>query len=322
MSASKSLLCITICAGLATSANGQSYRDSMPYLTPIAPYDLNVSTSVGNSNGTLRWNIDGGKQGPNILSELTYQDLNFRQLTLSGALAIRHGWLAGYDLNVKFNTGIANKGTVQDSDYNGDNRTGEYSRSYSSAVDSTMQDFELGFGRNFKLSHFISLRPAAGFIRKTQNLLMTEGLQTVNTRNPGTVGPFRGTLNSSYDTTWDSFWLGLDWKIESPLHQFSVGAQLNWLDYSAVADWNLRSDLAHPKSFDHHAQGMGYSLSASYAYSLNNTLSMNISWQQKHWNTDPGQDRVYFADGSNGSTTLNEVSWKESAITTGLILRF
>ena len=74
----------------------------------------------------LNWNIAGDINGnnPNIISELTWDDLESYQLKFQGRLvwpnlialrgSLAYGWL--FD------------GKNQDSDYSGDNRTFEYSR--------------------------------------------------------------------------------------------------------------------------------------------------------------------------------------------------
>lgn len=313
-----SLKTMLVFFGLTASATTLAY-----YELPQAPaYDLEFNTGLGNSQGTLQWNIAGGNDGPNVLSELTYRDVNFRQFTMATTLKVYRGWLTDHEVSVTFGTGTANEGTVQDSDYDGDNRTQEYSRSYSSAVDSKMTDFSIGLARRILLDRYQTIKPMAGYSHKSQNMLMTEGLQTINTDNPDAIGPFRGTLNSTYDTEWNSFWLGIGWSFETQHHNLAVSARYEWLDYSAIADWNLRSDFAHPKSFEQNAAGNGYGLSLDYSFHVNRTVSLWFSWQQKDWKTDPGQDTVYFADGSRGTTDLNEVSWKESGISTGMILRF
>ncbi len=305
-------------SALAHSAPALSYYD-----LPTTPaYDIEFNTGMGNSQGTLQWNIAGGSDGPDVLSELTYEDVNFRQFTMASTLKFHRGWLTNHELMVSFSSGTANEGTVQDSDYDGNNRTQEYSRSYSSAVDSSMTDINIALARRVQMDRYQVFRPIAGYTRKTQNMLMTEGVQTINTDDPAAIGPFRGTLNSTYDTTWNAYWLGLGWSLELTHHQLSITANYAWLDYSAEADWNLREDFAHPKSFEQQATGGGYGLSVDYSYHFNQTVSLWLSWQQKDWNTDPGQDTVYFADGTRGTTQLNEVSWKESGLSTGMILRF
>jgi len=316
MRPTKTLTVLAIIAGLSVSTNTPAYYPQ------ASVYDIEFNTGVGNSQGTLQWNIAGGSDGPNILSELTYKDVNFRQFNMSSLLRFHRGWLANHELLVDFSTGTANEGTVQDSDYDGDNREDEYSRSYSSAVDSSMTDISVGLARRYPISDFQVLKPMMGFTSKKQNMLMTEGVQTINTDNPTAVGPFRNTLKSSYDTQWNVYWVGMGWGLETRDHRLNLIAKYQWLDYSAEADWNLRSDFAHPKSFEQNATGAGYNLGINYAYQFSNLVSLWIDWHMTDWSTDPGQDTVFFADGSRGRTQLNEVSWEETGISTGLVLRF
>lgn len=285
-------------------------------------FDIDIHTGVGDRQGTLAWNIAGGDNGPNILSELTYDDVTFRQLELSAILHIRAGEFANSDLFITWLDGDAADGSVQDSDYTGDNRTGEYSRSEASAEDSRMDDLTLGAGYTLHLDANTRLRPTVGFTRKQQYMTMSDGVQIVDTRNPSNLGPFRNALKSSYNTEWESFWLGLEWQYTTRYHQFHASIKQYWLDYHAVADWNLRADFAHPKSFEQWATGTGYGLSLQYHYQLSDSLAMWLDWSQESWRTRRGDDRVYLADGSTIDGTLNEATWKASGFTTGIVLRF
>jgi hypothetical protein len=40
------------------------------------------------------------------------------------------------------------------------------------------------------------------------------------------------------------------------------------------------------------------------------------------WSTDPGLDRLYYANGSVAETRLNEVNWDSYALMLGLVYRF
>ncbi len=78
-------------------------------------------------------------------------------------------------------------------------------------------------------------------------------------------------------------------------------------------DWNLRSNFAHPKSFDHVSDGTGLVISAGCTTSFNNNWSMNINFDYQDWSTDYGIDRTFFSNGTIGVTRLNEVNWKSNA---------
>jgi len=69
---------------------------------------------------------------------------------------------------------------------------------------------------------------------------MTDGVQII----PAS-GPFPG-LASSYDAQWIGPWLGAEALIEAE-RGWSIMANFEYhlADYSASANWNLRTDLAH-----------------------------------------------------------------------------
>lgn len=321
MSASKPMIQQAIVGAVFSLSLLSSYSHAS-LAQPAPLFDINIETGMGNSQGTLVWNISGGDGGPNILSELTYKDVKFVEYYGSANIHIRQGWLKDYDIFMDYSSGVAIDGSVQDSDYDGNNRSQEYSRSQSSAEDSKMRQFNFGIAYPFHLTHNQKLRAMAAYVYSEQNMVMTDGVQVLDTSNPLNIGPFRGALNSHYLAEWQGGWLGLEWALQSKHHHLALSAKQYLLDYHAVADWNLRSDFAHPKSFEQWAVGSGTGLSLYYGFSLSENFSLWLNWTQETWSTDPGQDKVYFADGSIGTTQLNEVSWDSSGLTTGLVVKF
>ncbi len=284
-------------------------------------WELRMNTGMEQTRGTLQWSIGGGS-GPDILSELTYGELQFRRFHLNAELAWQQGWLSDNALLLEFSSGEASEGKVQDSDYQGDGRTGEYSRSYSSARGSSMSDLGLGLARQFRLGRGLVVTPMLGVALKQQRMLMTEGVQALDTANPQRVGPFRHSLNSRYEALWRQYWMGLRWGVENAGQHLALDVRALWLDYSAVADWNLRNDFAHPKSFSQGARGSGYSVQLEYRLQISSVASFWLQYYRQDWQTDPGQDRVYFATGGRSDSRLNGVSWQATGVTTGLNLRF
>ena len=88
----------------------------------------------------------------------------------------------------------------------------------------------------------------------------------------------------------------------------SAGVEYHWTTYKAEANWNLRKDFAHPKSFEHDADGTGLvlSLGGGYAFSDRWSLGLNLNYQKL--STDPGIDRFYLANGTISEARLNEVN--------------
>lgn len=288
-----------------------------------APFDLKLLSGMGNQTGNLQWSIADdptGQDGPNVLSELSYRDVQFSVFHVSGEILFTQGALRNKLLLLDYYTGQATDGEVQDSDYRSNNRTGEYSRSLSSAEQSSLGGLTLGLGHRFQMNQYSVLTPMLAYTRHHQDMVMTQGVQVIDIYNPNNLGRFRGTLNSNYNAEWSGAWAGVRWSLESPDHQLSLTLKNYWLDYYAEADWNLRSDFAHPKSFEHNTAGGGLGLDLSYQYRISSALFLRMSWFQQKWDTEAGQDTVFFADGSTGGSQLNEVSWESTGISMGLQL--
>jgi hypothetical protein len=295
------------------------------------------SFNTGYRNDDLSWSIAGLSptiflipplQGNsvNILSELTWNNLEIFQMEFSLERLIRQN----YRLRGTLAYGVIFDGQNQDSDYAGNNRTFEFSRSNNGANDGSTSDFSIGLGYNFSfLWDVLTLSPLIGFSYHSQKLKMTQGIQTVSDFGwPTPLGPFPG-LNSSYDTQWYGPWIGLEWTIGNQdkiniTKGFGIllGIEYHWADYHAEANWNLRQAFAHPKSFEHDADGSGTVYIVDLNYFLNFQWSINLSGKYQKWETDPGVDRVFFFDGTVAETRLNNVNWESSSLSVGVTCRF
>lgn len=266
----------------------------------------------------------------NVLSELTWRDLDIHQVTLSNeTLFAEH-----YFFRFAFSQGTIYDGENQDSDYKGDNRTEEWSRSNNSADEGDVRDMSVATGYRFSLlKRKVSFTPLLGYSYHEQNLTMTDGYQTVSEPdpdlrlNPPEVGPF-SNLYSAYEARWRGPWLGIDAcydiKIRRPslAMTFGLGMEYHWVDYSASADWNLRSDLAHPESFEHEAAGTGFVMAAKWRCQFPFNLGLNLRFSYQDWSTNAGTDRVYLSNGQMDETRLNEVNWTSQAVLIGVDYTF
>jgi len=285
------------------------------------------SLSLGYRVDSLDWNIRAMNSGPDILSELEWKDLGITQL---------RGELSGSnDTNIYFR-GQASYGWVwdgrnRDSDYAGDNRSLEFSRSSNSADGSQMLDLSAGLGAIFStgIADQWQIVPMVGYSWHYQDLRMRNGNQVVWDSSNAAVlgvggnmplGPFAG-LNSTYDAKWYGPWLGADIFLDLQTSgTVFVRLEAHRVRYSAQANWNLRSDFAHPVSFEHRADGWGQVLELGWQEVLSRAYwTWGVSIVAQSWRTDPGIDRIFFSDGSVGVARLNEVNWSSSSI--NLILR-
>lgn len=269
----------------------------------------------------MHWNIAGDTSGqnPNILSELTWNNLVTRQTKLKLDLHGEALYLFG-----GASYGDIVSGANQDSDYFHDNRQTEFSRSNNGAG-GRVADATVGVGYRFEgvSSPGVKgyLMPMAGYSMRRQELTMFNGKQTVDLSEPPSLGPFPG-LNSSYDTEWSSLWGGVSLVNESLASGLKLVLDFKYhlASYDAEANWNLRTDFAHPKSFEHKADGEGVTIAFNVTSPLNRHMSWLVGIDYGNWFTDHGNDIVYFSDGNIGTTRLNEVKWVSLALNLGLIL--
>lgn len=288
---------------------------------------LGISTSV--SSEKLQWSIasdTSGKKTPNILSELTYQDLTFKHLTVWGSWQPINGYLANWQVGVSYSWLKANEGTTQDSDYDGDYRTDEYSRSYSDSSDSYGNHLEIWLKRSKNLTlsdeFRVTLNPKIGYRYRRRHLTMQDGVQVINTRYPSAVGPFKGELDSYYQARWYGMDVGLETQLHYGRHEFSADFELHMYRYYAEANWNLRKDFKHPLSFAHWAHGYGKRATLSYSFNFSEQLKLTASVYKAYTNSNSGDDIVYFQSGEEAKTQLHGVDWQAQGYTVGITKRW
>jgi hypothetical protein len=277
-----------------------------------AGIDASVQIAPGIRHDDLDWNIADIDGSPDILSELTWTDLTIIQIKTSGKLIVSDKFYMRGSLDY----GEIIHGENQDSDYSGDHRTGEYSRSNNSTDDGNVFDVSAGLGYQFRIKRF-TIAPLIGYSYHEQDLKITDGYQTI----PRT-GHFPG-LDSKYDAQWTGPWTGLDFSFDIIERLIISGTiEYHWADYKGVGDWNLRDDFEHPKSFEHTTDGKGVLASAAINYAFSRHWGISLTGNYMDWTTDSGTSRTFFADGTDVETGLNEVNWDSVAAELGITFRF
>ena len=273
------------------------------------------SLRAGYRKDNLNWSEAGGSV--NIISELKWENLEIAQISSAAKLNFNSEW----SLRGMLGYGSIYSGRNQDSDYNGNNRTLEFSRSNNKAG-GEVRDASIGLGRTIQLldnagEHFLSVTPLVGLSIHQQNLTMTDGVQTL----PAT-GSFPG-LNSSYDAQWQGPWVGMDILLESGLNwTLSATAEYHWADYSAHANWNLRPEFSHPVSFTHAAKGQGVFLAAGATYIVRKNWKIGMTVEVQQWSTGSGIDQTSFSDGTVGYYPLNGVNWESTSVNFGMVYSY
>jgi hypothetical protein len=298
-----------------------------------AEVDMVFFLATGYRVDQLDWNIAGYLGGDyfNVLSELTWKDLEIYQIQLSNQTLINKSIY----LRASIGKGEIVNGKNQDSDYNGNNRTQEWLRSNNATDDGSVFDLSIGAGYRFNLlDQKLHIAPLFGFSHHEQKLIITDGNTTVSVKpsgkniDPPPLGPFDG-LHSTYKTNWNGPWIGLDllYDLNRKFSWFSnshlaLSVEQHWADYSATANWNLIDRFAHPKSFSHHADGQGVVFRADWIADFAERWSMSIGYVYQRWKAESGTDRTYFAWGEVTETRLNEVNWESTAFMLAVGYRF
>lgn len=300
--------------------------------------ETQVGIDAGLRTDYLRWNIAGPFGTPNILSELTWENVDSRYLNAHAAF--KDG---NFNVRGDYGYGRIIRGDNQDSDYDGNNRTAEFSRSNNKSNGDYVSDAKLGVGLEFNELKVprVQIIPWIGVSRHQQNLKITDGFQTI----PALGAQFLKGLNSSYEAQWSGPWAGIKAQLELASNiVIRANFAHHWINYTGQGNWNLRECLAHPKSFTHNANGNGKELDLSADLELNMRLILSFRVTYSSWGTDAGTDTVYLpadfytkrdSQGRpcidevvpledqvfNFSTRLNEVKWQSRSYLIGINLR-
>lgn len=292
---------------------------------PVQPEKLvqvRSSLGVGYRHDYLNWTIAGTDNVPNILSELTWDNVKSRQVLFDNEVIIKDQFV------IEGKAAVSNvyEGDNQDSDFLYNHRLLEFSRSNNDASDGDMRDLSAGVGVRYPLvkgehtsngerkdlhSTFL-----VGYSYHEQNFVMKDGNQTI----PAT-GAFPG-LHSSYETQWHGPWMGMKFDGEYEKWRGFTRLEYHWADYYAEANWNLRSDFQHPKSYEHETRGTGMVFALGGGYWLQPWWSVDLSYQLTQWDTEIGVDRTFFSNGTVGETRLNEVQWESYSVNLASTLHF
>ena len=208
-------------------------------------WETEFSLQTGTRSDNLAWSIAASGNNPNVLSELTWTDVDSHQICLSNHSRFqRHFYFRG---SVQY--GWINDGTFRDSDYGENNRTAEWSRSISESNNDEVWDLSAGSGYAFSLlNNRLIVAPLLGISYHVQNLRISDGTQVVSADNPFSsstgdnpppIGSLPSSLNSSYFAHWVGPWIGCDFHYQpndrgsrfSPMI-FSLSLEFHKADYS------------------------------------------------------------------------------------------
>lgn len=261
---------------------------SYTMLSTAYAVDTAVWLGTGYRQDEFDWSIQGFHGYPNVMSELTWKDLQMVQV--SGGISGELFCLGTYRINADYAWIL--HGRNRDSDYAGNNRTIEYSRSISKASRGEAFDFKAGFGTSYNLCGLV-ITPLTGYALMEQHLNMYHGNQIIDRIGVG-LGRFKG-LHSRYNTTWQSPWVGLDLFYDTECDFSLYGSfEYHWPYYRAKGHWNLRTDFIG--DFIHRGNGHGCWTTLAASYALCSGFNLGISGEALIFKINEGTDSTTYRD--------------------------
>lgn len=287
----------------------------------------------------MNWSIAGEINGknPNFSLENEWSNIRIAQFQTKGAVVVDDVWVVD---------GMGAIGTIVDgqsreSEYRADNRGNEFSRINGNTDGNNAWDFSVGLGYRYiikdldnypKVVDALALEPTlfldnfwitalGGYSFHKLNLKTTDGNQTIDTLNSFGLGPFPG-LNNKYESQWKGPWIGMEVYGDIKKLWSKLRFGYHFADYSAESDLNLRTDVNHPKSFEHEANGRGQVVNFSMGYNMTQQWSLDFNLDFQRWKTQDGIDRLFLNNGTVSETRLNKVEWRSLSFMLGTTYRF
>lgn len=269
--------------------------------------------STGYRQDELKWSIADPSGTPNVLSELEWKNIqSWEAKAQAHMLLIDIIYLrASADYGRIFN------GHNRDSDYAGDNRTLEFSRSKATSNQGEVFDFSGGAGWHFDIclcESVLQLVPLIGYSYSEQHyrdhdgvLVINSGFSPLGDELPlGDLGSFPG-LHSNYRAKWRGPWIGVDALL--PLCGYDLFATFEYhrTKYHGTAHWNLRTDFV--RDFQQKANhGYGFYASTGFKKPLTCGGFWGLTGSYTWMKSGHGTDTTFFATGPE-TTRFNGAKW-------------
>lgn len=300
-------------------SNGHIIKENPKRYNSNNDYDLNVGIEGGYRTSQLKWSIGIDGIIPYTISNLEWENNNGYEIQPSVEYTQKTGSLKGLNLQASVNKSITTSGENQDSDYD---LTGEISRSNNSSDAGHSEGFSasIGYAFNFTGKRKQDVRrftALVGYAMQNQKFVLRDGYQTI----PAT-GPIAG-LRSSYDVELSMPFVGADYYTQfGDVHSLKISGKVSKASYNGTGHWNLRSDLAHPDSFAHDADGWAFLLGAKYGWNFYPNLKLTLAANLNYFKATDGDDTVYTSSGTVLNAALRKVRYASTDYLAGLNYSF
>lgn len=266
-------------------------------------WDFSVGQYTGWRQDHFEWTIAGDTSGsnPNILSDLDWRHLDIVSVNGQAEVTFRKDW----HFRLGGGYGWIVSGDNRDSDYDFDDRRGEFSRSTASTRGSLVNaDAALAF--DFQISPRVTLTPSVGFTYHRLRVNDRHGVQVVDTEFHD-LGPFDG-LDSTYTANWWGPTFGLDTTVKlTEKWRWLAGVRYELLRYRGNGHWNLRPDI---NDFHDTARGDGWLLTTGVEWDFAQHWTLAVLGDYGHRRTRAGSSDTELSDHSHIKTRFNGAQWE------------
>lgn len=277
-----------------------------------------VTVALGSREDYVRWSISDFDRDPNIYSELTWENLRSYYAAIHGSYEVDNLVITGF-----FGRGYIVSGDNQDSDYDFSDRQGEFSRSNNQSDGNSVMDREIAVGLSLLERRQVRLAAGIGYANRVIDLVMTNGYQTVSTpgRTPP-IGPI-DNLRSTYSAKLSGplVWFSTRWHFH-PAATAGLNVKTGFYSYTANANWNLRTDFQHPRSFSQSADGTSNSIGLLLNWAVAPDAMLSLGLDYHRFTATGGHTRFYLSNGSVGQQPIHAVELWNWVLAVGLGVEF
>ena len=261
--------------------------------------NLTAEINLGYLKSNYNWSIAGNDV--NILSELHYNPIHSvnSEIGVSTSVTSR----INIDLSTEFIKNISGKG--MDADYGGNNRANPTIGYFNSNKGS---GFQIALNGLYLINPKNKIKASAGL-----GGVLKKQLFTLNEIN-----------NNQSVTKYHAQWVAatISTKTTTQFNKFEpfISADLLPFKYYAVADWILRADFKHPKSFEQKSWGLGWKINIGSYYNVSPTVKLQAQYTLQSMKANSGQDIAYLVD-RTAHTPFNGSKLFQSSFNFGLGVR-
>ncbi|VXD14209.1 hypothetical protein [Marinoscillum sp. 108] len=271
----------------------------------IAHGQTQLTAGMSYTRQSLTWSIAGNLNGtsPNIFSELKWQ----RVMGVGALVAYQHPITDRIVAFAEHQHQLLVQGSVTDSDYEGDDRTGR--------VFFAKEDAGKGYtlASQGGLLYQVCKRKSMTFTLGGGYGLMSQRFFLLNEK----MG-----LRSSYTNQWYGPLLtGRLQLLAESAFGITLKTTYHQVRYHATGNWNLIERFQHPVSFRHRAKGFGLENQLVMSYKMSGGLCVEVRPSYGYWTTGMGIDTVYKKDQSTPKTRLNDVTTEVLGVEVGVVWR-